>query len=50
MIDTEFDAVCQSYVYPLPELMLALMERHSGKSSTNVRTAITQSHLSAFFK
>ena len=40
MIDTEFNAICQLYGYPLLELTLAVTPRHSGKSSTNVRTAI----------
>jgi glycosyltransferase involved in cell wall biosynthesis len=40
MIDTEFNAICQLYDYPLLELTLTVTPRHSGKSSTNIRTAI----------
>lgn len=40
MVDTEFNAICQLYDYPLVELTLPVTPRHSGKSSTNIRTAI----------
>jgi len=40
MVDTEFNAICQLYGYTLLELPLAMTPRHSGKSSTNIRTAI----------
>ena len=41
MVDTEFNAICQLYDYPLIELTLAVTPRHSGRSSTNIRTAIS---------
>jgi hypothetical protein len=41
MVDTEFNAICRRYDYPMLELPLAATPRHGGRSSTNYRTAIS---------
>jgi len=41
MVDVEFNAICHRYNYDLIEIVLKVTPRHGGRSSTNLKTALS---------
>jgi hypothetical protein len=40
LIDAEFNAICRQESYPIIEVPVLSTKRHSGKSTTNIRSAV----------